>query len=221
VSVYPCFLDFEASGLANGSYPIEVGWNLPSGEVKSFLIRPLPSWRYWDKRAEEEVHGISRKELVAQGVDAAEICAVLCADLDGREVYADGGLFDAEWMGQLLAAGKCPEPTFRLCGCAPDLFFPEMAFQVSDELQEAARKVAGQRHRAGNDVRWLVAWLRLGREAGYRADVPKSARWHSENPKPTKSKNEPIPPAPKPWNFSISQPSGIPRTVGKPPRQPA
>ena len=174
MSVYPCFIDFEASGLENDAYPIEVGWNLPTGEVRSFLIRPLPSWRYWNKHAEEETHGISREELMAHGVSGAEICAALSGDLDGREVYADGGLLDLEWLQMLLEAGKWRHPTFRLYDCDPELFFPEMPFQKKDDLQESAREIAGQRHRAGNDVRWFVEWLRLGREAGYRDDVPRS-----------------------------------------------
>jgi hypothetical protein len=170
MSVYPCFIDFEASGLGISTYPIEVGWSMPDGTVRSFLIRPLPSWNYWDERA-QEVHGISREELLADGTSAAEICAMLCCDLEGREVYADGGLFDREWLGQLLEAGGCKNPTFRFCGCCPELFFADMPFQKKDELQEEAWEIAGQRHRAGNDVRWLVTWLRLGREAGYGDDV--------------------------------------------------
>jgi hypothetical protein len=156
--------------LSNETYPIEVGWSLPSGIVRSFLIRPLPSWRYWDKQA-EEVHGISRKELLADGTSAAEICAILCRDLAGQDVYEDGGLLDREWLDLLLEAGGYKEPGFQLCDCCPELFFADMPFQKKDELQETAWKMAGHRHRAGNDVRWLVAWLRLGREAGYRDDV--------------------------------------------------
>ena len=173
LSEYPCFIDFEASGLGNRSYPIEVGWNLPDGTVRSFLIRPLPSWNHWCERA-EAVHGISRAELLADGVSVEAICARLCRDMQGWEIYEDGGLFDREWLGQLLVAGGCPSPIFQVCDCCAWLFFPDMPLPKKKALQEQAWKIAGRRHRAGNDVRWFLEWLRLGREAGYRDDVPGS-----------------------------------------------
>jgi len=150
-----------------------VGWNLPDGTVRSFLIRPLPGWTHWCERA-EAVHGIRRSELLAEGISAGEICAMLCRDLEGQDVYADGGLLDRDWMSQLLKAGECPSPAFRLCDCCAWLFFPDMPVKKKEALQEQARKSAGRRHRAGSDVRWFLEWLRLGREAGYREDVPGS-----------------------------------------------
>lgn len=174
METYPCFIDFEASTLANGTYPIEVAWSVSDGTVHEHLIRPETLWTSWDKRA-EEVHGISRDEIIAHGKSTTEVSSILCDDLMGCEVYADGGLLDYEWLCQLLQAGGHQKPSFRLLDCCPELFFPSMPHDLQRDLRNAAWEVVGQRHRAGNDVRWLITWLRLGREAGYQEDVLGSA----------------------------------------------
>lgn len=169
---FPCFIDFEASGLGNATYPIEVAWSLPDGTVREFLIRRKTEWTYWQPEA-EAVHGISREELQAKGRPADEICELLVRDLDGKEVYADGGLCDELWLKQLLAAGKCETP-INLRGCIPEFFFPDMSMAKREEIQEQAWRAAGQRHRAGNDVRWFIEFLRLGRLAHFTDNVPNS-----------------------------------------------
>ena len=169
---FPCFIDFEASGLGNATYPIEVAWSLPDGTVREFLIRREAEWTYWQPEA-EAVHRISREELQAKGRPSDEICELLVRDLDGKEVYADGGLCDELWLKQLLAAGKCETP-IHLQRCIPELFFPKMSKADREEIQEKAWGAVGPRHRAGNDVRWFVEFLRLGRIDGHKDDVPNS-----------------------------------------------
>lgn len=57
----PSFIDFEASGLGQHSYPIEVGWSDRAGNIRSMLIRPTGEWfeepLAWDLNA-QALHGI-------------------------------------------------------------------------------------------------------------------------------------------------------------------
>ncbi|NVP03109.1 hypothetical protein HWA77_23150, partial [Photobacterium damselae subsp. damselae] len=65
-------LNFEASGLSEQSYPIEVGYALPDAEGYSLLINPLSSatqWNYWDDFAEQQLHHRSRQELITKGLN--------------------------------------------------------------------------------------------------------------------------------------------------------
>ena len=57
-------LDVEASGLGDGSDPIEIGWVLLDGTSGSVLVAPLEEWLAgeWDKLA-AEVHQISLADL--------------------------------------------------------------------------------------------------------------------------------------------------------------
>lgn len=63
----PPFLDAEASSLDAGSYPIEIGWSAPDGEIEAYLIR-VQGDRAMDRLGTggpNQVHGISRAQLVA------------------------------------------------------------------------------------------------------------------------------------------------------------
>jgi len=170
METYPCFIDFEASGLGGDTYPIEVAWSLPDGAVKESLILPLGTWTYWDTNA-EKVHGINRMDILRHGRPAAEICSNLIKDLAGQAVFCDGGLCDAGWLNQLLDAGTVEKCPFQLCYCIPDCFFPAPPPETVNILQKQAWKSVGKRHRAGTDVRWYLEYLREGRAAGYRDDV--------------------------------------------------
>ena len=68
----PAFLDIEASGLGEHSFPIEIGWAIPFDKERGFLIRPAPDWTYWSAIAEEVFHRISRDELLREGIPADE-----------------------------------------------------------------------------------------------------------------------------------------------------
>ena len=72
----PAFIDVEASGLGRGSYPIEIGISLASGDRHCWLIRPPAHWTHWDPGA-EAVHHISRARLIERGRPAEEVAAEL------------------------------------------------------------------------------------------------------------------------------------------------
>ncbi|MDD1795126.1 hypothetical protein L4D06_09505 [Enterovibrio makurazakiensis] len=109
-------LDFEASGLTDASYPIEVGFSLPDGASVSLLINPDSSpeaWQYWDDYAEFEIHGISRDCLKINGLSVFDVCA----HLNNTLCYFDDVLCDSQWdlfwLGRLYKAAHM-RPTFTL-----------------------------------------------------------------------------------------------------------
>lgn len=154
----PCFGDFEASGLAADTYPIEVAWSLPDGDIHSSLIRIDDGWNggYWDPQA-ESLHGISQARLAAEGRPAKEICEWMNAELDGENLYFDGEDYDRLWLTMLFEAGGV-KPTFVFRD------FNILLFRL--QIFSANRLVAVQaiaradirdlpKHRAAHDVKYL------------------------------------------------------------------
>ena len=117
---WPLFtIDFEASSLVPGSYPIEVGvarWAAPDRPIGSWstLIRPIPLWRTagsWSAEA-EAVHGLRRDEL-DEGLDPPEVLSALNRIVGTHAAFCDGGESDFGWARRLvLAAGFMN--TFRM-----------------------------------------------------------------------------------------------------------
>lgn len=106
-------IDFEASSLEPGGYPIEVGialWRAPDAPILgwSALVRPTEEWMrhgHWSPDS-AQVHGIRGSELRAQGQAPARLAALLNAVLgSGGEAWCDGGPYDAYWMRALFKAG--------------------------------------------------------------------------------------------------------------------
>ncbi|MDR3530749.1 MAG: hypothetical protein P4L90_09375 [Rhodopila sp.] len=56
--------DFGASSLETGSFPIEVGWCVQSGQGETHLIRPATTWMV-GSAASQTIHGIRRGRLQA------------------------------------------------------------------------------------------------------------------------------------------------------------
>ncbi|GAL05012.1 hypothetical protein ACFFLZ_02480 [Photobacterium aphoticum] len=109
-------LDFEASGLSEQSYPIEVGYSLPDGTGNSLLINPLTAsdvWQYWDDYAEQEIHQISRQILQQDGMQVVEVCQHLNAVLGQYEQVFCDSQWDLFWLGRLYHAAHM-RPSFTL-----------------------------------------------------------------------------------------------------------
>lgn len=107
------FLDIEASALEDGSFPIEIGWAPGrAGEFESFLIRPTAEWAaagVWSDLS-EEIHGISKADLHADGVTTAEAIARLERALFGSIVLSDALEWDAYWLRRSFEAANRPCP---------------------------------------------------------------------------------------------------------------
>jgi hypothetical protein len=163
---YPVFLDIEASGLSDRSYPVEIAWNNGDGKVSSFLINValVPGWTHWDPNA-EKLHGISRKTLEEDGVDPDAACHVLLTELKGKTVYSDASEFDQFWLDRLFDAhGGAPSPVRvrDMCGIGAIRFAAVRG--VASEMKEKAVAEVGGEHRAKNDVRALMRFYEMAAE---------------------------------------------------------
>ena len=108
----PTFLDFEASSLdLICGYPIEVGVCLEDGSLHSWLIRPAPLWNDWSDSA-EAIHGISRQQLLDEGIEVRKVAKNLNDCLSGN-VYSDAWTFDSFWLHRLFKAAQM-KPGFWL-----------------------------------------------------------------------------------------------------------
>lgn len=103
------FVDFEASSLMPGSWPVEIGWAIDGGVVESHLIWPPSMWRDWDPKA-EIIHGLSRGYLQEHGepADAVASRAVEVLGAPGVAVFSDAAGWDQMWLDRLLEAGGLP-----------------------------------------------------------------------------------------------------------------
>jgi hypothetical protein len=157
----PCILDIEASGFGRQSYPIEVGYVRSDGLARCTLIRPASHWLHWDAQA-EQVHHISRVNLLQHGQPANQVARMLNADLAGLLVYCDAWAHDYPWLAALFDEAGL-NPAFRLESVRALLDEPQLA--RLPELQIQARQELGLvRHRASNDARALQ-WA-IGRATG-------------------------------------------------------
>ena len=165
------FLDFEASGLHHGSYPIEVGWSDCSLATDGFLIRPHETWLIDDWSAvAERIHGISRAQTEAEGIPVDEAAARLNAALTDKMVFSDNCEFDTRWLMRLFRAANAA-PAFQLHDWAWQCKL-EAARQWLNQAQvtaieQIAREELGRPHRAQPDARYCAAVYRA-----LRGDVP-------------------------------------------------
>lgn len=107
------FLDFEASSLSKGSYPIEVGWAGEDGSEEGHLIRPAPEWTDWDASA-EAIHKISRQALLDEGEPHDQVARRMLEVLGRREVYVTAPSWDGMWLSKLLRAAGLPRHAMRM-----------------------------------------------------------------------------------------------------------
>lgn len=118
-------IDFEATALTFGSYPIEVGVARAMNarhpfESWSTLIVPDPSWdlsSQWDPDA-QRIHGIAKWDLRDGHSPSDTICALNRWVGNAPHVWCDGGQYDIHWLDTLAAAAGI-EPTFSLIDIRP------------------------------------------------------------------------------------------------------
>lgn len=161
-------LDFEASGLGPGSYPIEAAIaDCHSADCTSWLIRPTEEWLSDGIGSAQsfEVHKIALSELMARGQPAELVAQELRARCQGKIVLCDGGKHDRRWLLTLFSSiGE--RPSFELSDfgsfarqlAASSGRRPEIAVNRS-ELEALSRFPL--LHRAGSDARRSAETLRL------------------------------------------------------------
>ena len=157
-------IDFEASSLDEGTYPIEVGvcrWTSPHATIEgwSTLIAPVAAWRehgsWWP--SSQDIHGIRREELDG-GMSPTEAVSALNGIVGGGAAFRDGGGHDEHWA-RMLARASGVRPTFALGD------FDHVA-QLLDQLgyMRMLRWMdrAPPRHRARDDAERLMKALARG-----------------------------------------------------------
>jgi len=166
----PAILDFEASGLGRGSYPIEVGYVLSDGHSNCMLIRPEPDWQNWDPEA-EALHGISREHLLQHGRSVSEVARCLNNSLAGKTLYSDAWGNDQSWLALLFECAGM-RAHFRLESLRSLL--SEAQAQVWHSVRQTViRESRLERHRASSDARMLQQTFLRSRElTRQRASVP-------------------------------------------------
>ncbi|UWQ44194.1 3'-5' exonuclease [Leisingera aquaemixtae] len=160
--IQPVFIDFEASSLSPGSWPIEVGlaWlDERKVVVESRLIRPKPEWPEDDwNPASEEVHGISRSDL-DDAATADDVASWLWETVAGRQLVSDAPEFDQRWLDRLLdRPGPLIDDFDRVVWQA----FSDCGEVKAGRLHRVYEKRMNRpiRHRAGDDAAGLCqAWL--------------------------------------------------------------
>ncbi len=156
-------IDFEASGLGWGSFPIEVAWGwLDTFEVDSYLIKPTDEWLetgLWDWYAEAEIHRISRDRLVAEGTPVTVVTERMMTALSEHAVYSDAPPFDGDWLDTLFeAVGRKPPVRIE---SIDGFFCDRFDIEFVETAKEAAKLSCPPTHRAADDVRHLLEVFRL------------------------------------------------------------
>ncbi len=147
-------IDIEASGLHIDSYPIEVAILL-NGKLYSWLIKPEYSWKYWSKTA-ENMHGISKEELLQKGLPARQVADELNNTLGATNglLYSDASEWDAGWLRKLYEdVGAIP---YFYILPIQDLFSTDDEEKLFYENKKQILITGKYRqHRAGEDVQLI------------------------------------------------------------------
>lgn len=169
------FLDFEASSLADDSYPIEVGWVFEDGRSESHLIRPAPAWSDWDAEA-AALHGLTRERLEAEGEPHDRLARRILETLGPHVVYVSAPSWDGKWLSVLLRAAGLPRHAMRFKPTAQahaeaiaEAWGREPGPEEVEEVVTLARLAVATepvRHRALADAEQeLRLWREVGRLA--------------------------------------------------------
>ena len=138
------FVDFEASGIAPDSYPIEVAVVFPGGEYQS-LIRPAAYWDHWSYDA-QDMHQITREQLVNEGTPAIQVAQRMNDLFDGKTLCSDNPA-DCFWLDVLYEAAGI-DPTFEVK--------PIESFVGREAASEILRRLpVSKGHRALQDAQAL------------------------------------------------------------------
>ncbi len=147
--VRPNIIDFEASGLAFDSYPIEVGVVLDTGQKYCSLIKPANDWCHWDQKA-ENIHGLCLEIVHAHGKPIATVAKELNAFIGEGTVFSDGWVVDKPWLSKL----------YYRCGMTPSFFLSPLEIILKEEQMaiwhqtklQVISDLALTRHRASTDA---------------------------------------------------------------------
>ena len=104
------FIDFEASGIAPDSYPVEVAV-VSSATSFSSLIQPACYWTHWSFDA-QDMHGLTQDQLGRQGDTPGAVANHMNQLFSGQVLCSDSPQ-DTFWLDVLFEAADLA-PTFEL-----------------------------------------------------------------------------------------------------------
>ena len=158
------FCDIEASGLGEGSYPIEIAIAEMRGDTHHWLIDPssVSGWTHWDSAA-EKVHGLSKWELIDWGESAGDVATQIFPLIQGRRLMSDNPEVDHAWLTVLFDAAGMVMPDVQFIdaieSCRTTLARVEEDRHDRDErlfnLKQWARAMHVPKHRAKPDALYL------------------------------------------------------------------
>lgn len=132
-------IDVEASGLMEGSFPVEVGW-LVDNVFGHLVIDPSKHWdtSKWDTDA-EAMHGMSLQWLTMKGVHPVRVAARMNASFKGKIVFSDSPDADLNWLDSLHRVANVKreyevESIGRLLGYLG--ISAEKAYDIFDQVQQ-------------------------------------------------------------------------------------
>ena len=145
----PSIIDIEASGFGHDSYPIEIGIAHSSGHRFCTLIQPDSRWTYWDISA-EQIHQISRRQLMNMGRPIDEVAQMLNDHYQGQTLYSDGWVVDKPWIATLFQAAS----TQMKFSVSPlEMILDEAQMECWHDVKQQVMIEKGLiRHRASNDA---------------------------------------------------------------------
>lgn len=154
------FIDLEASALDPQSYPVEVGWSpgLDGAAWQSVLIRPTDDWSLNGSWAQDSaaVHGISRKLLADEGLDARDVAQMVDRAIAGRILVSDAPDIDLRWLIRLYEAAGVTWPGRRIVDVAAlqNALITSLALNPAAALETISRasRDLPTPHRAGPDA---------------------------------------------------------------------
>jgi len=139
------FIDFEASGIAPESYPIEVAV-VSSKTSFSSLIKPARYWTHWSFDA-QDMHGLTQDQLHQEGDTPAAVARNMNQLFSGQVLCSDSPQ-DGFWLDVLYEAADLI-PTFKLK--------PLEVFVGREVASEIYRRLpTTKRHRTLNDATALM-----------------------------------------------------------------
>ncbi|MCF8035495.1 MAG: hypothetical protein K9K62_01355 [Desulfobacteraceae bacterium] len=157
-------IDFEASSLRKNSHPIEVAWGEQPDAIRSFLLNPdyMAGWTDWNPKS-YEYHGISREMLRREGIDPRLAAEKMVQELAGQKVYSDEPRYDTRWKNRLLADSGYDPSQIRIRDL--NLYLKHM-IKAASRAETLGDYICGfscsrqvRRHRAGEDVFWLLEFV--------------------------------------------------------------
>lgn len=153
-----CIVDFEASSLSQGSYPIQIGWGFPeTGEVFSHLIKPANDWtlEFWDEKS-ASIHNISYKTLLDYGESCETVLNDFMSSIKNAFCYSDAPPFDQYWLYKLMEGAGQPvqEIPFYKIQDAVAIKYNDSKYYY--RIKEQVQRIHPATHHADQDVKHMM-----------------------------------------------------------------